>query len=209
MDLTIDPTKKTGIFGGTFDPIHLGHINIVKNIYKQNLIEQVIAVPAGRPPHKLNHRITSSRHRIRMMSLAFERIPYIHISNYETTRKCPSYTIQTARYFEGILGHNLFLIIGIDSLCELETWYQAEELVNEFKFIIYKRPGYSLPTKTKLSSIFGPVNAKKLHGSIVEGITKNMSSRGIRNLICDGKDVSRYLPKNVISYVNSKQLYTC
>ena len=207
MTRRLTRNKRIGLFGGTFDPVHLGHINIGKNLYNSGIIEQIIFLPAGVPPHKLDLPITPANHRLAMLSLALEKYENFHISSFEINHANIAYSINTARHFSRYFGKNLFLIIGMDSLCELSTWRNAKKLVSDFNFIVYRRPNSNIPDEFNLTTNFGKTAAEKLYDSIVEGDVKDISSTVIRNLIRRGNDASPYLSPEVLRYINENQLY--
>jgi len=202
-----DINKRTGIFGGTFDPVHLGHINIALKLIQLKKVEQVIFMPAYLPPHKLTNHITEKKHRLSMLKLSVQGNQNLFISEYELNQKAVSYTINTASYFAEIFGNNLFLIIGSDSLHELHTWHKAEELVNRYQFIIYSRPDYDITNQNELISYFGKTDTEKLMASIVVDEHYFLSSSEIRQMIQDGKSVSKFLQDSVIDYIDKHRLY--
>jgi len=202
-----DINKWTGIFGGTFNPVHLGHINIALKLIQLKKVEQVIFIPALQPPHKLKDNIAPQKHRLAMLKLAVQGNQNLFISDHELNRKAVSYTINTASYFAEIFGNNLFLIIGSDSLLELYTWHKAEELVNRYQFIIYSRPDYDITNQNELISYFGKTDTEKLMASIVMDEHYFLSSSKIRQMIQNGKSVSKFLQDSVIDYIEKHRLY--
>ena len=199
--------KRIGLLGGTFDPVHLGHINIGQSLCDKGLIEQVIFVPVRIPPHKLQQPISSKTHRLAMLRLALGRHENFHISRFEIRRSTLSYTIDTARHYFRYFRNNLYLIIGMDSLWELNTWYEAKTLVRNYNFMIYKRPGVTVPNQSDLCASFGRTDGKKLYNSIVEGVVTDVSASLIRSLVRKRNDVSQYLPSAVFRYISEKKLY--
>jgi nicotinate-nucleotide adenylyltransferase len=199
--------KKTGILGGTFDPVHCGHINLAVNLHRMGLIDQTIFVPTARPPHKLNSAITTNHHRLAMLRLALANYRDFHISDYEINHDAISYTIHTASHFAKDFGNNLYLLLGMDSVCELHTWYKADKLVTDFQLIIYCRPNYAIPGRNVLYSRFGKANTERILTSVIKGGLSGVSSSLIRNHIREGKDVSDYLPSDVIDYITKHKLY--
>ena len=198
---------RTALFGGTFDPVHLGHLNVGKSVCKLGLVEHVIFVPTGNPPHKQRTGITPIEDRLAMLSQALEEFEYFHISDFEIQETGVSYTVDTARYYAKYFGENLYVLIGMDSLHELNTWHEAKALVTENNFIVYRRPENRLPNKSDLAAYFGTASADKLYRSITNGMVKNIRSRVIRFRLRDGKDITGLVPPNVARYIADKKLY--
>ncbi len=207
--MAYDINKSTGLFGGTFDPVHEGHVNVVRRILEGDAVEQIIIVPAARPPHKSGVEITAPGHRMAMLARAFPPSEGLYISDYELQRTELSYTIHTARWFRQAIGTELYLIIGTDSLAELHTWYAAKDLVAECRFLIYPRPGYEAPEVSELSPRFGPAEARRLLDAVVSNTDCDVSSSDVRGRLAEGKDVSSLLPASVSNYIRTNGLYGC
>ncbi len=116
---------KTGLFGGTFNPVHLGHVRIAQAVQKTFALDDLIVVPAAQPPHKQSRDMADPHLRLEMTRLAFEPIPGCRVSDIELKRSGPSYTIDTVSFFLSRLpagAADLYLIIGLDAFLELPTW---------------------------------------------------------------------------------------
>lgn len=131
----------TAIFGGTFDPVHKGHIAMVQNVIDKFRADRVIVVPNGNPPHKKDMEITDFHHRYNMLCLAFESIDTVEVSDYEGGKSGYRYSIDTMRYFRKLCGEDTQFIIGADSLASIHTWHMYETLLKENRFIVFRRDG--------------------------------------------------------------------
>ncbi|MFT5129550.1 MAG: nicotinate-nucleotide adenylyltransferase, partial [Rhodothermales bacterium] len=183
------------------------HIQLVCELRKLGLIEQAIFMPAGIPPHKRERQICSGEHRMAMLTLALEKMPYARASDFELTREGVSYTILTARHYARRFGEKLRLLIGADSLCELHTWKQARELVAEFAFVVYRRPGYVLPSAEVLRDRFGDPGPSLL-AAVVDAPEFAISSTELRLALKEEKDCGGLLPPAVHRYIHRHRLYT-
>ena len=131
--------------GGTFDPVHYGHLVIAEEVRATLHLSEVVFIPAGQPPHKTGHHITETHHRVAMLKLALASNPHFRISLMEIERTGPSYTVDTLRTLREQLGTDIDLcfIIGWDSLEELHTWYKASEILTFVTHLVaVRRPGY-------------------------------------------------------------------
>ena len=207
MNSDYDKNKRTGIFGGTFDPVHQGHINIAHKLVQLELVEQVIFVPALCPPHKSENEISAAEHRLAMLSIALNGRPNLFISDFELKRQTVSCTIDTAAYFTKIFSDEMRIVIGADSLSELHTWHNADELVTNHQFIIYCRPEHNICKKTMLCPYFGKASVEKLLAGIVYDEEFTISSREIRDLIRRRENAEGMLPEEVLDYILANHLY--
>jgi nicotinate-nucleotide adenylyltransferase len=191
--------KKIGIFGGTFDPVHRGHIKIARLARKKFNLDKVIFVPAGVLPHK-SGSFAAARDRYNMVKLAVRGKKYLAVSDYEVKKRTPSYTINTVKYFQRKLGRQvpLFFIAGNDAFREIRTWKNWRHLLKLCHFIVINRPGY------------GPVNpGTGLTGAVsylrIPGI--NISATDIRSRLAAGKKAGAMLPPGVGRYIDKNNLY--
>ncbi|NMB40420.1 MAG: nicotinate-nucleotide adenylyltransferase [Firmicutes bacterium] len=196
-----------GIMGGTFDPVHIGHLVTAEEARQQFGLDYVIFIPAGAPPHKDQKLISSEEHRYIMTMLAVVDNPYFTVSRLEIDRKSPSYTIDTVRRFFQIYNNelNLYFITGADAILDIKTWKDYGELLEICSFIAASRPGYSF---NKLKSIFGPAFkkiTKKIH--FLEIPAMSISSTYIRRRIAKGKTIKYLTPEPVEQYIYKNRLY--
>jgi nicotinate-nucleotide adenylyltransferase len=199
--------KVTGIFGGTFDPPHIGHINVARQMIDGGHVEQVLLIPAASPPHKCDSSISDAQKRLEMVRLAADEHSDIFVSDLELQRTGPSYTVDTAAHFDTILGNRLRIIIGMDSLVDLHTWYRSDELISAYRFLIYCRPGIETPDESELVAVFGKSNARRLVNGLVLGPPVDISATRLRTELAKGKDCSAALPSAVAHYIAATNLY--
>ena len=133
---------RIGIMGGTFDPIHLGHLRAAEEIYWAFGLDRIIFVPAARPPHKEEVVAASAMHRYEMVSLATVFTPYFTVSPIELQREGKSYSVETVREFQRLSGPdtNLYFVVGVDAFLEMSEWREAKELLTLARVITRQRP---------------------------------------------------------------------
>lgn len=195
---------KTGIFGGTFSPIHKGHLIIARRFLTQLSLDRLFVVPDNIPPHKPEEREVLPEDRLQMTRLAFSDCDgRITVSDAELLRGGKSYTIDTLRHFEG--EGMLFLLCGEDMIMSFETWRDFEEIFRRCKIVCAPRnaaPRAELEEKLRrLKSEYGADII------VLDGEPYPVSSTDIRGLIKRGEDVSPYVPAKVIKLIKEKGLY--
>ena len=199
-------SRKIGILGGTFDPVHNGHIKAAQAAYDKLKLDEVIFIPTGIPPHKLNRTVQETDKRIEMIMLAISQYEYFSVSDIEAERAGYTYTVDTLRQMKD--GDNkyddLFFIIGADVVCELNTWKQYKEVYKLCKFIALLRPGYDR------NKFYEDVKTAESDGAEiipVEAELIDISSSTIRNMISKGESVKEYIDENVEDYIKERGLY--
>ncbi len=195
--------SKIAIFGGTFNPIHLGHLMVAEFIRSEENLEKVVFLPTGDPPHKAP--LISAEDRLKMVEYAIEDNPYFTLSDIEVKREGNSYTIDTIRHFLREGYSEIYYIIGSDTLFQLKTWREYKEVLKILKFYIMRRPGdieeEILKEIEDLKSNYGTEII------LVDGPQYKISSTEIRNRIKLGKSVKYLLPQSVIEYIDRRDLY--
>ncbi len=194
--------RKIGIMGGTFDPIHVGHLMIAEAVWDEYNLEKIIFIPSANPPHK-NSVMTSAKHRFNMTLLATCSNPHFDVSSIEMERVGPSYTIDTIRALKKLYGDNteLYFIIGADCIEELPTWHQIEELLKMCNFIVTKRPNYT-PDLTIIEQNYTNYKMKILQTPELE-----ISSTNIRERIKKGYSIQYITTEQVQQYIRKEELY--
>lgn len=198
--------NKIGIIGGTFDPIHNGHLIIAENSRKTFNLDKVIFMPAGIPPHKRDKDISSNLHRYNMTLLAINSNQYFLISDLELKKEGISFTIDTIKYLKSIYDDtDIYFILGSDSLFQIDKWKDYEELLTLCHFVVAKRPSYNnqeLENEVdKLNSLYN----SSIH--IVEGPVLEVSSSDIRERVRRGDSISYLVPRSVEEYIYKHGLY--
>ena len=192
---------RTGLFGGTFDPIHMGHIIIAETVRSDFPLDRILFIPVGIPPHKENTQITPARMRYRMVELAVDAYPYFNVSDCEIQKKDISYTIDTVRSLKSsdTWGKDdFYLIIGMDSLLELDTWKKPEALLHEIDTIIVGRPGFDIAVVEQRF---------RQRVTVVQTPLIDISSSEIRRRVHEEKSIRTWVPDAVEAYIREKGLY--
>jgi nicotinate-nucleotide adenylyltransferase len=203
-----------GIFGGTFDPVHKGHTEIIKNLLELIPLDKVIVIPNGIPPHR--QASVSSEERLKMVSSAFKSSDKVVIDNREIKKKDPSYAISTLReLIEENQKNSLVWIMGSDAFAEIDSWYQWEDFIKMINIIVMVRPNHEIPIESEAYKLL-----QKSHtadkDSLISGKEKilllkirpiEISSTDIRNKIYKGSDVSEFLLEEVKELINKRNLY--
>jgi len=191
---------KKGIMGGTFDPVHHGHLVTAEEVRDYFDMQEVVFVPSARPPHKTGQRITSTHHRYLMAVLSTISNPYFTVSTVEIDRKGPSYSIDTVRHFRTQWGEDteIYFITGADAVSQISTWNNFRELLSMCTFIAATRPGF------KFSGIEEEVerNVQTMEVSALA-----ISSSEIRRRVRRGETIKYLLPEAVESYIYKNGLY--
>ena len=190
-----------GLFGGTFDPIHNGHIEAANSAHQTLKLDKVIMVPAGDPYLKRTKLVASPKERYRMVSLAVRKIPSLEVSDIEIFRPGPSYTIDTVRELKRE-GHEVIVLLGTDSIIEMDEWQDPDLLHSECEVVGLIRPGFQIDkSKSYLS------RQRKYSLRTIEVNSPEISSTRVRNLIQDGVDVADLIPQEVNEYIKEQKLY--
>lgn len=198
---------KIGIVGGTFDPIHNGHLLLGKQAYIEYKLDAVWYMPSGQPPHKKDHTITAAKDRCAMVELAVEGEPYYRFSDFEVSRPGNTYTAQTIRLLrEHYPEHEFYFILGADSLYEIEKWYHPEEVIGHVVILVAGRDydEAHLPMEQQIAYL-----SDRYHGTIypLHCVEVDISSEELRGMIARGKSVVKYVPKAVACYIEDHRLY--
>lgn len=200
-------SKKVGIMGGTFNPIHIGHLIMAENAYEQFHLDEVIFMPSKNPPHKQNMTIVSDEHRMNMVNLAIQDNAHFLLSTIELEREGLTYTVDTLRQLKKDNPETkYYFIIGADSFYQIETWKEPEELFSLAHILAASR--YHLSEKEMLEQV--EYLKKKFHGEIdlLDSPNIELSSNVIRSRLKEGKTVKYYVPHSVYEYMISHELYS-
>lgn len=199
---------KVGVFGGTFDPVHLGHLIMAEQCREQAALDQVLFVPAAVPPHKRQQPITSFSHRVEMLTLAISGHPAFRIEELEKDREGPSYTVDTLTQLQQARpGDELFFIIGSDSLADLPIWYQPKRILELATLVVVERADWPLFSSRELLEALQLDENFPLKYQVVEGPLITISSRDLRKRVAQIRSVRYMVPRAVEAYIADKGLY--
>jgi len=196
-----------GLMGGTFDPVHNGHLIIAEEVRTQLNLAEVLFVPAGQPWLKANSPITDAEHRIQMVRLAIAAKPYFKLSTMEIERPGPSYTVDTIAELQGQLGvrDELFFILGWENLTELHQWHEPSRLIKMCCLVAVPRVGYPAPDLNSLEADIPGLS----HSVIPLDTPKiDISASAIRNRVAQGLSIAHLVPEPVERYIRQHRLYS-
>ncbi|MGI6226889.1 MAG: nicotinate-nucleotide adenylyltransferase [Peptococcales bacterium] len=199
--------KAIGIMGGTFDPIHYGHLVTAEAVRSEFDLEKVYFVPSGNPPHKNPDLITDSQHRYLMTVLSITTNKYFETSQIEIHRTGKSYAYDTVKIFrENFPNHVIYFITGADAIKEILTWHRVEELLDMCYFVAATRPGYDLEDlKKEELKVLPQEYLERI--TIIEVPAMAISSTDIKRRVREGKPIKYLLPEAVEHYIYKKGLY--
>lgn len=201
--------RKIALFGGTFDPIHKGHIIVAEYASGYIGAEAAVFIPAHRSPHKQTPPQASVTERIEMIRLAIKGKKTFHLSRCELSRPEPSYTLETVNELKAHYGCEvqMYWLLGADSVNDLPNWYRINELIDKCNLCVMLRPGFDRPDFNNFQGIFGPKRVEKLQQNIIPTPLIDINSTQIRNRIAAGQDVSDMLHPAVLQYICQRNLY--
>jgi nicotinate-nucleotide adenylyltransferase len=201
--------KKIALFGGTFDPIHLGHTAVAAAAAEHIGAERVIFIPAKRSPLKDSFPEAGDGDRLAMIALAIADNEKFQVNDYELRKPEPSYTLETIRHFQSDYGGKslIYWLIGADGIYELSRWYGIVELIDECNLCVMFRAGFEPPDFAEFKDIWGAARVEKLQRSVIQTPLIDISSTEIRNRLATGRDVSDMLHPIVADYIRKHGLY--
>ena len=197
------------LFGGTFDPVHNGHLVIARAAAEKLNVSQVILIPAAIAPHKQGKNFSDAKDRLAMVRLAIAGDRALAVSDCEIARNGPSYTLDTIKYFRRLYGADelLYWLIGADSLCELHNWYKIDELAGQVRIVTAGRGGFQAGDLTELGRKLTPAQIEQIKGHILDTPLVDVSSTDIRERVRKGLPVKSLLPGAVAEYIMGHRLY--
>ncbi|MFH1442173.1 MAG: nicotinate-nucleotide adenylyltransferase [Candidatus Omnitrophota bacterium] len=186
---------KIGILGGTFNPIHIGHLILAEEIREKLELDKIVFVPTFMPPHKNNSEIAAASNRYKMIKAAISGNKHFLVSDIEIKRKGPSYTIDTVREFKKVYpADEFYFITGSDLLKYLDEWKDLSEILKQVKFVVATRPGYPLD---RIPTYISTISIRAVDVSAFE----------IRQASKDGKSFRYLVPEAVYNYIVKRRLY--
>ncbi|MGB3212542.1 MAG: nicotinate (nicotinamide) nucleotide adenylyltransferase [Desulforhopalus sp.] len=209
--------RKIGLLGGTFDPVHLGHLQFAESALNECQLNKVVFIPSAQPPHKTHTTVSSFKHRLAMVTLAGEGVTGFDYNAIERSLPKPSYTIDTLRalnqYYEGDCC--LYFMIGADAFLDILTWKSYQEILCSVHILLSERKGYKRSRLNNLLKKLGYKASDNLWRGkdgqkdiyILRNTPEDHSSSIIRAMVSRGESVHRFLPKPVIEYIQKNKLY--
>jgi len=194
--------KRIALYGGTFDPVHSGHLEIARKVSELFEIEKVLFIPAQVAPHKVGRPVTEPIHRYAMLALATQNDPRLSISTFELESPDRRYTVDTVEHFQTKLAGSteLFFIMGADSWSEITTWREWERLLKIINHIVVTRPGHEVDQSL-------PVPDARVF--FTDAVMKDVSATSIRRLAAEGRvtELIQLVPEPVAEYIRKYELY--
>jgi nicotinate-nucleotide adenylyltransferase len=208
---------RVGLIGGTFDPIHAGHLAAARVVHQTLGLESVRFIPSAQPPHRTDSPRASGYHRREMVKLAVADTPGWEVSDLELQRQGPSYTFDTLTTFarEGLTPLQMFFITGADAFAEIATWHRYPDVLDAAHFVVVTRPGTTLDAlrarladlEPRMADADEGVRSNRTRVILLEADTPDVSSTAIRNRIADGESIDGLVPRAVAAYIEQNSLY--
>lgn len=196
--------ERIGIFGGTFDPVHVGHLIAASDLHAALSLDRVLFVPAGRPPHKSSAEISEDRHRLAMLELAIAGNPAFAIDTADLDREGPSFTVDLLRHLqERLPSADLWFLMGEDSLRDLPSWRDPDGICRQARIGVARRPGIDVD----LAAIFAAVPEAQGRIDLVDSPLIGISATDLRRRIASGLPVTYQVPAAVERYILDEGLY--
>jgi nicotinate-nucleotide adenylyltransferase len=213
--------RRLGLFGGTFNPIHYGHLRAAEEVCEALALHRLWFIPAGHPPHKTTPAITPFEVRLEMSRLAVGDHPVMSVSDLEGRRPGRSYSIETLRQIRREVGPawELYFILGLDAILEIATWKDYKDLFTLSHFVVLDRPGYDRQRLGKVllgevHPLFRPLQMERSfqhpsgHNVVLQETTlMDISGTGIREMVHHGRSIRYLLPEAVREYIITHKLY--
>jgi nicotinate-nucleotide adenylyltransferase len=215
--------RRIALYGGTFDPVHLGHLEVARRVSQLFEIENVLFVPAQVAPHKIGRVVTASIHRYAMLALATQNEPHLLVSTFELDEPDRRFTVDTLAHFQReFVDAELFFLMGADSWMEITTWREWEKLLGMVNHVVVTRPGYQIEVghvgpehHQRVVDLRQPnpvVNSSVGGGSriyLTDAAMKDIAATDIRRAAKEGKfqELTRYVPDAVAQYIVKYGIY--
>ena len=215
--------RRAAIYGGTFDPVHNGHLKVARGVQKLFELDEVILMPACLPPHKRGAGITSAFHRFAMLALATEHDERLTVSTAELDQPDRPYAVDTVAHMLQVLGTDcrLFFVMGADSWAEITTWREWQRLLTMCDHIVVTRPGYELPADGERGKV---IDVRKKDAAaiqtmvaasarsqvfVTDAVFEDVSATAIRAAAKNGKltELTKMVPPEVANYIEKYELY--
>jgi nicotinate-nucleotide adenylyltransferase len=199
---------RIGVFGGTFDPVHLGHLILAEQCREQARLDEVWFVPSARPPHKADGDLTPFDRRVEMLRLALAGHQQFRVETLEKDRPGPSYTADTlAEIHARRPGSELGLLVGADVLPDLAGWHEPRRIIERATLLVAARPGFPLWSRDQLAGSLGLPNTDGVRMEVVTIPQIGIASRDLRQRARERRSLLYLVPRSVEVYVREKGLY--
>ena len=196
---------KIGIFGGTFDPIHYGHLMLAETCRQELALDEVRFVPAGNPPHKTTG-ISDGHARADMVKLAVSGYPEFTVDRREIRRSGPSFTFDTLEEIgQEVQNSKLFFLMGADSLKDFPTWHKPDRILQLSMVLAVNRPGHTLPEPDGIQRLAGELDTSRIRLLSMPGT--DISGTDLRNRVRDGRGLRFLTPRSVEVFLTEHKLY--
>ncbi len=197
------------LFGGSFDPIHHGHLIVCRYAAEKLDVDRVILISSASPPHKQQATLTSAAHRLELCRLAVRDDALFEVSDWETRQAGPNYTLHTVRHFRETEPPDtrLYWLIGLDSLTELSTWYRVGELASLCTLVTAGRPGSVWPRRDSLKDLMTSEQISELETHFLDSPLIDISATDIRDRVRAGRSIRYLVPESVREAIESRGLY--
>jgi nicotinate-nucleotide adenylyltransferase len=213
--------RRVALYGGTFDPVHLGHLEVARAVSRLFEIEKVLFIPAQVAPHKTGRPVTAPLHRYTMLVLATQDDPRLAISTFEIDAPDRRYTVDTLAHFIKLCSEttDLFFIMGADSWTEITTWRDWNRLLTMVNHIVVTRPGYELEGPTQMADRIVDMRVTKPSNSLIVGsdtriyltdiVMRDVSATQIRALAVERRfrELTQLVPRSVADYIEKYAIY--
>jgi nicotinate-nucleotide adenylyltransferase len=200
--------RRIGVFGGTFDPVHLGHLVLAEQCREQARLDEVWFVPSARPPHKLDRPLTPFGQRAEMLALAVAGNPAFRIDQSEKDRPGPSFTADTLDDFRRRHADcDFFLLIGSDTLKDLPTWRDPVRVLRDATLLVVARPDNPVLSAEQVRAALGLPGDVPLRLEVVQAPLIDIASRDLRHRAAHGRSLRYLVPRAVECYIEDRQLY--
>jgi nicotinate-nucleotide adenylyltransferase len=197
--------KKLGVLGGTFDPVHLGHIMIAEEVQQSLGLAEVLIIPAGQPQTRNTETVTPARERLEMLELAISGHQGLKLSTIEIERKGPSFTADTLLELKNqYKGFEIFFILGWDSLAQVPTWHEPSRILNLSTLVAVPRPGYKRPTLKQLEGVLPGIADRVI---FMDKPSIDISATEIREKVGQGEPINHLVAEPVAAYIKKHKLY--
>jgi len=195
-----------GVLGGTFDPIHMGHLKVAEEVRDRLNLAQTLFMPAGQPWLKLNNAISPAQHRLEMVRLAIADKPYFKLSTMEIERTGPTYTVDTIAELQAQLGagDEIFFILGWDNLTQFPQWHQPARLIKMCRLVAVPRVDYPVPDLDSLEVVLAGLSQRVI---LLDEPRIDISASEIRRRVRDGLSIHQLVPQPVERYIKQHRLY--